>query len=134
MTTTEAPVRFSLDPLQRAAARAPEGPVLIIGGAGTGKTHTLMGRIAALIQGQASPFTITYLTFNSRSAEHVRSILKDLPIHPDNHKAIFIGTLHSYASNFLRLTGAATPWAYPPTTQSGTAQTPPTSSLTSSTA
>ena len=107
MTTATVPQRFSLDPLQRAASRAPEGPILVIGGAGTGKTRTLMGRVAALIQGGAPPFTVTYLTFNARSADNARQILSDLPINPDGHKAIFVGTLHSYASHFLRQAGAA---------------------------
>lgn len=107
MTTTIAPPKFSLDPLQRSAARAPEGPILLIGGAGTGKTRTLLGRISALIHGGASPFTITYLTFNSKSADNARKLLYELPIDPRTHRAIFIGTLHSYASNYLRQTGAA---------------------------
>ena len=106
-TTAPAPTTFSLDPLQRAAARAPEGPLLLIGGAGTGKTRTLLGRISALLHAGASPFTITYLTFNSKSADNARRLLYDLPIDSKIHRAIFIGTLHSYASTYLRQTGAA---------------------------
>ena len=108
MTTATAPPKFSMDRLQQNAARANEGPLLIIGGAGTGKTHTLLGRISALIHSDASPFTITFLTFNSRSADSVRELLTTLPITPKAQKAIFVGTLHSYASMYLRQTGAAT--------------------------
>ena len=107
MTTSPTLPRFSVDPLQGQASRAPEGPVLIIGGAGTGKTHTLMARIADLIQRGAHPSTITYLTFNPGNAANACKVLHQLPIGPEDHKAIFIGTFHSYAGHFLRQAGSA---------------------------
>ena len=107
MTTSPPLPRFSVDPLQGQASRAPEGPVLIIGGAGTGKTRTLMARIADLIQRGAHPSTITYLTFNPGNAANACKVLHQLPIGPEDHKAIFIGTFHSYAGHFLRQAGSA---------------------------
>ena len=98
---------ISLDPLQRAAAEAPEGPTMIIGGPGTGKTHTLLGRITALLKGGASPFNITYLTFSSRAAEDFRRLLATYPDTELPSRHIYVGTFHLYASTYLRQAGAS---------------------------
>ena len=103
-TTASAPPRLSLDPLQRAAATAPEGPVLLIGGPGTGKTRTLMARILNLLRAGVPPRTISYVVFSSRSADDARRLLD--PLTPIQH--LFVGTLHQYASHFLRQSGAQT--------------------------
>ncbi|MBI2764161.1 MAG: ATP-dependent helicase [Chloroflexi bacterium] len=60
-----------LDLEQRAAATAPPGPILCIAPAGSGKTSTLVARIAWLVEGGADPETITALTFNRRAAEEL---------------------------------------------------------------
>ena len=54
MTTLRVP-DLTMDPLQRAAAEAEEGPMVILGGPGTGKTHTIIARVALLLRGGASP-------------------------------------------------------------------------------
>ena len=67
-------VRQRLDRLtsdQRAAATAPPGPVLCVAPAGSGKTTTLVARIAWLVDGGADPTTITAITFNKRAAEEL---------------------------------------------------------------
>ncbi|HUP55445.1 MAG TPA: UvrD-helicase domain-containing protein, partial [Methylomirabilota bacterium] len=51
---------------QRAAATAPPGPVLCVAPAGSGKTTTLVARIAWLIDGGVAPETIAAITFNKR--------------------------------------------------------------------
>ena len=107
MTTTTIP-DFSLDPAQRTAADSPPGPILIIGGPGTGKTHTLVGRIISLLRNGVSPHNITYLTFSSRGADEVRQLLGSLQATADASRHIFTGTFHAYASNFLRIAGADT--------------------------
>lgn len=56
---------------QRAAATAPPGPVLCVAPAGSGKTTTLVARIAWLVDGGADPETITAITFNKRAAEEL---------------------------------------------------------------
>src|ERR671930_1110083 len=61
-----------LAPDQRAAATAPPGPVLCVAPAGSGKTTTLVARIAWLIDGGAAPDTICAITFNRRAAEELR--------------------------------------------------------------
>ncbi len=105
MTAVTTP-ELSLDPLQREATTAPEGPAVIIGGPGTGKTRTLIGRIAALIKGGAQPETICYLTFSSRGADDVRQQLASLPSTQEVARDLFVGTLHHYASTFIRQAGA----------------------------
>lgn len=111
MTTLTQPLpapanAMALDPAQKAAAEAPEGPVAITGGPGTGKTHTLARRITALLRGNAKPATITYLTYTRKAADtartHIAAIIPDEEI----TKKLFIGTFHSYASTYLRQAGA----------------------------
>ncbi len=68
MTSATIP-QLSLDDFQRDAVDAPEGPGLIIGGPGTGKTHTLIARIIAMVQQGVPTGNITYLTFNSQGAK-----------------------------------------------------------------
>ena len=60
-----------LTPDQRDAATAPPGPVLCVAPAGSGKTTTLVARIAWLVDGGADPATIAAITFNKRAAEEL---------------------------------------------------------------
>ena len=64
-----------LAPDQRAAATAPPGPVLCIAPAGSGKTTTLVARVAWLVATGADPATIAAITFNARAAEELRERL-----------------------------------------------------------
>ena len=57
MTTLDAP-EYPIDPLQRRAAEVLEGPVLIEGAHGTGRTHTLVFRIGVLLERGLSPYEI----------------------------------------------------------------------------
>ena len=60
-----------LAPDQRAAATAPPGPVLVVAPAGSGKTTTLVTRVAWLVDGGADPRTVTVVAFNKRAAEEL---------------------------------------------------------------
>src|SRR5262249_59921203 len=62
-----------LTPDQRMAATAPPGPVLCVAPAGSGKTTTLVARIAWLLDEGAAPESICALTFNRRAAEELRA-------------------------------------------------------------
>ncbi|HEY3522103.1 MAG TPA: ATP-dependent helicase [Candidatus Limnocylindrales bacterium] len=62
---------------QRAAATAPPGPVLCVAPAGSGKTTTLVARVAWLVGSGASPDEIAAITFNVRAAEELRLRLGD---------------------------------------------------------
>ena len=106
MTILRVPA-LTIDPLQRAAAEAPEGPLVILGGPGTGKTHTIIARVAMLLKGGASPHTITCLTFSSRGAEDLRRQMENQPLTAEGAPHIFIGTIHHYASFYLRRSGHA---------------------------
>ncbi len=64
-----------LAPDQRAAATAPPGPVLCIAPAGSGKTTTLIARVAWLVATGIDPATIAAITFNARAAEELRERL-----------------------------------------------------------
>ena len=101
MTTLKVP-ELTMDPLQRAAAEAGEGPMVILGGPGTGKTHTIIARVALLLRGGASPHTITCLTFNSQGAEDLRRQMEKIPPTAESAPHIFIGTIHHYASFYLQ--------------------------------
>ena len=57
---------------QRRAATAPPGPVLCVAPAGSGKTTTLVARIAWLIDEGAAPGEVCAITFNKRAAEELR--------------------------------------------------------------
>ena len=94
-----------MDSLQRAAAEAEEGPSLLIGGPGTGKTHTLIARVAMLLKGGASPHTITCLTFSGRGSDEMRRQMETIPLTAGHASSIFIGTIHNYASFYIRRAG-----------------------------
>ncbi len=64
-----------LNDMQRAAVQAGPGPVLVQAGPGTGKTHTLMGRIASLVYSGVSPRRILALTFTRRAARELEERL-----------------------------------------------------------
>jgi superfamily I DNA/RNA helicase len=60
-----------LAPDQRAAATAPDGPLLVVAPAGSGKTTTLVARVAWLVDGGVDPGSITVVAFNKRAAEEL---------------------------------------------------------------
>ncbi|HSJ64558.1 MAG TPA: UvrD-helicase domain-containing protein, partial [Gemmatimonadaceae bacterium] len=65
------PLAADLNPEQRAAADFGDGPLLIVAGAGTGKTRTLVYRVASLIARGARPERILLLTFTRRAAHEM---------------------------------------------------------------
>ncbi|NKY33960.1 ATP-dependent DNA helicase UvrD2 [Nocardia speluncae] len=69
----------ALDPDQAAAVRAPRGPVCVLAGAGTGKTRTIIYRIAHLVAaGQVRADQVLAVTFTARAAGELRGRLRDL--------------------------------------------------------
>ncbi len=95
-----------LAPDQRAAATAPPGPVLCIAPAGSGKTTTLVARVAWLVATGADPSTIAAITFNRRAAEELRSRL-DPALEPLGLRAgaVRVRTFHALGLEILRSTG-----------------------------
>src|SRR3984893_264302 len=94
-----------LDPLneaQRAAVTAPLGPVLVLAGAGSGKTRVLTHRIAWLIQAEGvSPHSILAVTFTNKAAGEMRARVERLLGLPGG--GLWIGTFHGIAHRLLRL-------------------------------
>lgn len=97
-----------LNPIQREAVKATEGPCLILAGAGSGKTRVLTYRVAYLIsEKKISPENILVLTFTNKAAgemmERIRKLLKDEPS-ALGHQPV-MGTFHSFCAKILRKEG-----------------------------
>ncbi len=96
-----------LNPEQERAVRAPHEPLLIVAGAGTGKTRTLTNRIAHLIRSGVPPERICALTFTNKAAREMAERVEKLVAHPlDIHATPFLGTFHSLGARILRAEGA----------------------------
>ncbi len=87
--------------MQREAAEALHGPVLVLAGAGTGKTRVLTTRLAHLLfSGEARPHEILAVTFTNRATREMRDRVKAL-IGPAS-EGLWLGTFHSLAARILR--------------------------------
>jgi DNA helicase-2/ATP-dependent DNA helicase PcrA len=101
------PVDAILEPLneaQRRAASAGDHPLLIIAGAGTGKTQTLVHRVAALIARGADPRRVLLLTFSRRAAQEMTRRATRLCDRRSRSSAAlpWAGTFHAIANRLLR--------------------------------
>ncbi|WP_456718139.1 MULTISPECIES: ATP-dependent helicase [unclassified Bradyrhizobium] len=85
---------------QAAAVRAGGGRAVVMAGAGTGKTTTLVGRIAFLLASGVDPKTITAVTFTNKAAREVATRLKKNL--GDTAFGVRVGTFHSLACRLLR--------------------------------
>lgn len=97
-----------LNPEQKRAVETTEGPLLILAGAGSGKTKTLTHRIAYLIATKKStPFNILAVTFTNKAAGEMRErVAKILGENPNNRGFMpFMGTFHSICVRMLRQDG-----------------------------
>jgi len=91
-----------LNPLQRAAAMATEGPVMIIAGAGSGKTRVLTYRIAHLMEKKVDAFNILALTFTNKAAREMKERIARI-VGPKEAKNLWMGTFHSVFAKILRI-------------------------------
>ena len=94
-----------LNPQQATAATHGDGPLLIIAGAGTGKTRTLVYRVAHLIDRGVKPERILLLTFTRRAAQEMLSRAERLV--GGNSKKVHGGTFHATGHRLLRRFGAS---------------------------
>ena len=100
-TLIDADYLASLNPAQRTAALETEGPVLILAGAGTGKTRVLTTRLAYILQNNlAYPSQILAVTFTNKAAQEMRERISHLLGSPVDN--MWIGTFHSLAVRMLR--------------------------------
>ncbi|WP_407312348.1 DNA helicase PcrA [Desulfosporosinus sp. SB140] len=89
-----------LNPVQREAAVHQEGPLLILAGAGSGKTRVLTYRIAHLIAGGAEPSEILAITFTNKAAKEMRDRVTTL-VGSEGH-GLWVSTFHSACVRILR--------------------------------
>jgi len=90
----------ALDPEQRAAVEHGEGPLLVVAGAGTGKTTVIARRIAHLVaSGRARPSEILALTFNDKAAAEMQERV-DLLV-PYGYADVRVATFHAFGDEVL---------------------------------
>jgi DNA helicase-2/ATP-dependent DNA helicase PcrA len=96
------PFLAHLNPEQRAAVEAPEGPLLILAGAGSGKTRVITHRIAWLIQEKnIAPDSILAVTFTNKASGEMAERVNELLGHTTLAKPL-ISTFHSFCVRILR--------------------------------
>lgn len=90
-----------LNPMQRQAVETLDGPVLVLAGAGTGKTRALTARIAHLLAaGKAAPHQILAVTFTNKAAREMKDRVERLLGYPV--EAMWLGTFHAIGVRILR--------------------------------
>jgi len=87
---------------QRKAAEHINGPMMVIAGAGSGKTRVLTYRIAHLINNDVDPFSILSLTFTNKAAKEMKERISKI-IGDKEASNIWMGTFHSVFSRILRI-------------------------------
>lgn len=97
-----------LNPEQFTAATAPDGPMLVLAAAGTGKTRTLVHRVAYLVEQGVPPQNILLLTFTNRAAREMIERAGELVPGLDG---IWSGTFHSICARLLRQYGNYIGWS-----------------------
>ena len=109
-----------LNPIQQEAVKQTEGPVLILAGAGSGKTRVLTYKVAYLISQGVSPSSIVAVTFTNKAANEMKGRVIRLvgqwdsrrikenntykPTDPQTHLP-FVGTFHAFCAKLLRIDG-----------------------------
>jgi len=90
-----------VNPEQRAAITHGEGPLLVVAGAGSGKTRVITRRVAWLVHQGAPPWEIAALTFTNKAAREMRERVEHLVAARD----LWVCTFHSFAARTLRQFG-----------------------------
>ncbi|MGA8027715.1 MAG: UvrD-helicase domain-containing protein [Bryobacteraceae bacterium] len=97
-----------LNPQQQEAVRHVEGPLLLLAGAGSGKTRVITHRIAHLIEAHHIPgFAVLAVTFTNKAADEMRQRVTDLLGNRTAGNAPVLSTFHSFCVRLLRRDGAS---------------------------
>ncbi len=96
--------RAELNPQQLEAVTGPPGPALVLAGAGSGKTRTLIYRVAWLVENGIDPANILLLTFTNKAAREMLSRVGELL--PNDMSSLWGGTFHSVGNRILRRNAA----------------------------
>ena len=94
-----------LNQAQREATVQINGPMMVIAGAGSGKTKVLTYRIAHLIDNGIDAFNILALTFTNKAAQEMKSRIAGM-VGDNEAKNIWMGTFHSLCAKILRIHSA----------------------------
>ncbi|MCL2167858.1 MAG: UvrD-helicase domain-containing protein [Lentimicrobiaceae bacterium] len=100
--TAEQQILSSLNDSQRAAVMQIEGPVMVIAGAGSGKTRALTYRIAYMLTQGINPYRILALTFTNKAAAEMRERIFQI-VGDSNAKAVMMGTFHGVFNRIIQI-------------------------------
>jgi hypothetical protein len=121
------PYLAALNEAQRAAVQALDGPVLVLAGAGTGKTRVLTARLShLLITGRATPGQVLAVTFTNKAAREMKDRVAKLLGRPV--EGWWLGTFHALAARMLRERSGRRARCWPPSSAGRTGRSPPTRS------
>jgi len=102
----DSPVLEGLNAMQREAVEAPEGPLLLVAGAGTGKTNTLTRRLAySIFERGVRPEAILAVTFTQKAAAEIRKRVAALLEDDRLASRLQVGTIHSISARLLQQFG-----------------------------
>jgi DNA helicase-2/ATP-dependent DNA helicase PcrA len=95
------PYAEALNPRQLAAVTTTEGPLLVLAGAGSGKTRTVIYRLSYLLEKGVDPSRILLLTFTRKAAQEMLLRAQEL-LHSNRAEKVAGGTFHAFAAHVLR--------------------------------